>query len=340
MDLSRRFYSIIIAIFILAVLLALYLSKDFLMTLLVSVFIAFILYPIYDYFIQFTGQRQVSSALSLVIVFVLLIAVILIIVVTFLNEISGLLESGESIIEQVGAMSDEFTVYAYRYLPGSVADHVGQLPPKIIDWALSALSDWVSYSVGNIPILFTHFILILFFTYYILVDGKRLFKRAVDRLPEKIVVKRFISHLDDIYTSLFHVFLITAGATAVLAAIGFFILGMPYPLLFGLLVGLLEIIPFLGSSAIVWPMTIYYALVGDLRMAMALAILAILLSVIPEEVIRPRLAMKGARVHPVITILAFTGPIFVLGVYGVILGPAVFGFVLAGYRTLSQVWDL
>lgn len=340
MDLSRRFYSITIAIFILAVLLALYLSKDFLLTLLVSVFIAFILFPIYDRLIQFTGQRQVSSALSLVIVFVLLIVVILIIVVTFLNEISGLLDSGESIIKQVAIISDEFTTSAYRYLPSSVADYVGQLPPKIVDWALLTLSDLVSYIVGNIPILFTHFVLILFFTYYILVDGRRLFNRAVDRLPEKIVLKRFISHLDDIYTSLFHVFLITAGATAVLAAIGFFILGVPYPLLFGLLVGLLEIIPFLGSSAIVWPMVIYYALAGDLRMAGALMILAILLSVIPEEGIRPRLAQKSARIHPVITVLAFTGPLFVLGIYGVILGPAVFGFVLAGYRTLSRIWEL
>ncbi len=341
MDLDRRFYSITIAIFILAVLLALYLSKDFLMTLLVSVFIAFILYPIHDYLIQFTGQRRVSSALSLAVVFIILIVAILVIVMTLLNETSRLLESGGSIIQQVTAVSNEFTVYAYRYLPDQVADYAGQLPPRIIDWILLTLSDWISYFVHNIHILFTHLVLTLFFTYYALLDGKRLFRRIVDQLPAKIVLKKFLFHLNGIYTSLFHVFVITAGVTGVIATIGFYILGVPYPLLFGILVGLLEIIPFLGSSAVVWPMAIYYALIGDLRMAMALMILAtIFLSVVPEEVIRPRLAQRGARIHPVITILAFTAPLFVIGIYGVILGPAVFGFVLAGYRTLSEVWNL
>ncbi len=341
MDLSHRFYSIFIAIFLLAVLLMLYLSKEFLMTLLVSVFIAFILYPIHDYLIQFTGQRRVSSALSLAVVFVILIVVVIVIVATLLNETSRLLESGESIIQQVGAISTEFTVFAYRYLPTQVADYAGQLPPRIIDWVLLALSGWISYFLHNIHILFTHFVLTLFFTYYALLDGKRLFKRVVSQLPEKIMLKKFLFHLNGIYTSLFHVFLITAGATGVIATIGFYVLGVPYPLLFGMLVGLLEIIPFLGSSAVVWPMAIYYALIGDFRMAIALAILAtIFLSVMPEEVIRPRLAQRGARVHPIITILAFTAPLFVIGIYGVILGPAVFGFVLAGYRTLSEVWAL
>jgi len=341
MDLDRRFYSIFIAIFILAVFLALYLSKEFLMTLLVSVFIAFILYPIHDYFIQFTGQRQVSSALSLAIIFIILIVVILVVVATLLNETSRLLESGESIIQQVNAISNEFAVFAYSYLPNQVADYAGQLPPRIIDWLLLALSGWVSYFVRNIHILFTHFVLALFFTYYALLDGKRLFRRAVDQLPAKIVLKKFLFHLNGIYTSLFQVFLITAGATGIIATIGFYVLGVPYPLLFGMLVGLLEVVPFLGSSAVVWPMVIYYALIGDFRMAMALAILAtIFLSIMPEEVIRPRLAQRGARVHPIITILAFTAPLFVIGIYGVILGPAVFGFVLAGYRTLSEIWDL
>jgi predicted PurR-regulated permease PerM len=173
------------------------------------------------------------------------------------------------------------------------------------------------------------------------VDGRRLLNRTIDFLPEKVIIKRFLNHLDDIYNNLYHVFLITAAITGTIATVGFYVLGVPYPLLWGMLVGLLELVPFLGSAVVVWPMAIYYALLGNYVMAAALAVLAtIFLSVIPENIIRPRLALKGARVHPVITILAFTAPLFVIGAYGVILGPAVFGFVLAGYRTLLYMKDI
>jgi predicted PurR-regulated permease PerM len=338
MDLSRRFYSITIIVFLLAVLLALYLSKEFLMSLLLSIFIAYILHPVYAYLIQITGQRRTSSALSLAAVFIFLAIVILIVFVTVLNETTRLLESGSAIIQHVGKISDELTAFGDKYLPDPAANYLGHIPSIALDWVLLVLSAWLSAFVGSAHIIFTHLVLITFFTYYILVDGRRLLKRTIDFLPEKIIIKKFIHHLDDIYNNLFHVFLITAAITGTMATLGFFVLGVPYPLLWGMLVGLLELVPFLGSAAIVWPMAIYYALTGNYTMAVALAVLAtIFLSVIPENVIRPRLALKGARVHPVITILAFTAPLFVIGAYGVILGPAVFGFVLAGYRTLSYM---
>lgn len=341
MDLGRRFYSIIIIVFLLAVLLALYLSKEFLMSLILSIFIAYILHPIYAYLIHVTGQRRVSSALSLAVVFIFLAIVILVVFVTVLNETSRLLESGNALIAHVGRISDELTAFGHTYLPDPAADYLGHVPSLALDWVLLVLSAWLSALVGSLHVTFTHIVLITFFTYYILVDGRRLLKRTTNLLPERVIIKKFLSHLDDIYNNLFHVFLITAAITGTIATLGFFVLGVPYPLLWGMLVGLLELVPFLGSAAVVWPMAIYYALLGNYVMAASLAVLAtIFLSVIPENIIRPRLALKGARVHPVITILAFTAPLFVIGVYGVILGPAVFGFVLAGYRTLLYMKDI
>src|SRR5512141_3009694 len=99
MNIRSRFYSIIIIVFLMVALLALYLCKDFLLSLLMSVFIAYILYPVYAYLIQITGERRAASALSLAMVFILLIIVILALFVTALNETSRLLESAGAIIQ-------------------------------------------------------------------------------------------------------------------------------------------------------------------------------------------------------------------------------------------------
>ncbi len=43
--------------------------------------------------------------------------------------------------------------------------------------------------------------------------------------------------------------------------------------------------------------------------------------------------MQRGQIHPIITLLSFTAPLFVVGAMGIIVGPAAFGFMLALYRT-------
>jgi len=67
---------------------------------------------------------------------------------------------------------------------------------------------------------------------------------------------------------------------------------------------------------------------------------SIFLVALPEYILRPRLVMIGASVHPLLTILAFIAPIFIIGPSGVTVGPAVDGLVLAGYRTMAHLEKL
>jgi predicted PurR-regulated permease PerM len=54
---------------------------------------------------------------------------------------------------------------------------------------------------------------------------------------------------------------------------------------------------------------------------------------IPSNIIAPQLALRTARIHPILTLMAFIAPIFVLGIAGVIVGPLFYGLLLAIYRT-------
>jgi predicted PurR-regulated permease PerM len=80
-------------------------------------------------------------------------------------------------------------------------------------------------------------------------------------------------------------------------------------------------------------MSVYYLLIHDyFRGVLILVFGIVVLTIIPENVLRPKLAMQGASIHPIITILAYTAPIFVMGIIGVVVGPALYGFLLAAYR--------
>jgi predicted PurR-regulated permease PerM len=68
-------------------------------------------------------------------------------------------------------------------------------------------------------------------------------------------------------------------------------------------------------------------------LAIALAISGLLLFIIPQYLIMPRLARKRGRIPPLVTVLSFVAPLFILGMPGIIVGPMLFGFLLAAYRT-------
>jgi len=155
------------------------------------------------------------------------------------------------------------------------------------------------------------------------------------------MVRYFLQELNGFYNTLFTVYFITSMLSGVLAAIGFSLLGIPYPFVLGVVVAVFTLIPLLGPPFVFVPMVLYYLLMGDLIRSLILLIFGVVvLMVIPENIIRPHLAMKSSRIHPIVTVLAYTAPIFVVGIIGVIIGPTLYGFLLAVYRSMIHYREI
>ena len=166
-------------------------------------------------------------------------------------------------------------------------------------------------------------------------DGKGIIKEYVRLLPEKDITTHFLLELDLIYKSLFRVFFLTSLIIGIIGATGFFVLGIPYPLLLGMMIAVAGLVPLVGPEMIFGPIALYYLLTEDYTKGFALlAFGVIFLTVIPNNFILPRLASASASIHPLITLMAFTAPVFVIGLIGVIVGPVVYGFILAAFRTM------
>ena len=166
-------------------------------------------------------------------------------------------------------------------------------------------------------------------------DGKRIVDEFVELLPEKEVTAHFRMELDLIYRSLFRVFFLNSLIIGIIAATGFLVIGIPYPLLLGMIIAVAALVPMVGPELVFGPIALYHLLTQDYARGLALLAFGIIfLTIIPNNFILPRLASASASIHPLITLIAFTAPVFVIGLIGVIVGPAVFGFILAAYRTM------
>lgn len=362
MDLRRKFYTGAFALVSLAAILTVYVTKEFLTTILLSVFLAYMLNPVYEYALRLTGRRSLSSFLSIILVFIVFVFIVISAIGVLSSEVSVLLAS-EDAYQLVSNLSSNANSFVENSLPGPIGDFVKQsgglsiaaekyLPPAlayyfvhlsdlslaVVSWVLPVLQNSISGFLSDLPIRFAQFLVAIFFTYYFLIDGRDVVYRVVAELPEKALVRHFMKDLNTIYNNLFNVYFITSMLSGIFAAIGFSLMGTPYPVLLGAIVAVFTLIPMVGPVVVFLPMSIYYLLIHDLfRGVLILVFGIVVLTIIPENVLRPKLAMQGASIHPVITILAYTAPIFVVGIIGVVVGPALYGFLLAVYRAAVYV---
>lgn len=113
------------------------------------------------------------------------------------------------------------------------------------------------------------------------------------------------------------------------AGIGLWILGIPLPLSFGLLAGLLEIIPYFGAILGAF-LPILVALSISPVKALLVGGLFLALNQLDANIVQPLVVGRRVRVHPVVTIIAFLVLERLLGFVGLLLAvpAAVFMSVL------------
>lgn len=334
---SRDRFNIIARAAIIFVLIAvIFITKEFLTIILLSAFFAYILYPVYSFFLRTIRNKQLSAFLSILLVFVVFGFFALTVIDAMATEVSKLSASPDAAYLAVSGFFDSITSLMYQ-LPDAVSSYTEQISRLLaapVSWAVPKIAGILSTFAANIPVYLVQFGVSIMLTYYLLIDGVKGLDTALSLLPEKGIMQQFLHELNSIYNSLFNVYLLTCILTGIIAAVGFFILGISYPLVWGMVTAVFALLPIIGPGTVYFPMSLYFLLTQDYMTAVLLLVFGIIfLDVIPGNVIRPRLAMKGASIHPVITLLSFTAPLFVIGPMGVIVGPALYGFLLAAYRT-------
>jgi predicted PurR-regulated permease PerM len=341
MDLRSKFYTVAAALFIISLIIAIYLTKVFLTTFLLSIFMTYILYPIYTYLLHLTRNKQVASLITICLASTLILYLVLFVASRLLAEVSTLISSGGITYLHESNLSQAIEVFMERYLPSSLVSLLGVAPTSVASTIATILKEDITAFISNIPVYLAQLILLVIFTYYLFTDGKNLVSKIFEILPQKTIISCFLSELNLIYNIFFRIHFLVAVVSAIIATVGFHLIGIPYSITWGIVLGFFALLPELGPAALFVPMAIYYFIVDDYARAVELlAFGEIFLVAFPEYLLRPRLVMIGASVHPLLTILAFTAPIFIIGPSGVIIGPAVYGLVLAGYRTLSHLQKL
>jgi predicted PurR-regulated permease PerM len=174
----------------------------------------------------------------------------------------------------------------------------------------------VAVALSNLPWL----ILIPILAFFLLKDAAGMRRAALLVLPHRLQLRahRLFEELNATLAAYIRAQLLACALVGGACAIGFAILGIPYPLLLGVLAGVLEFIPLVGPLLVAVIAAVVAGFHSPVLAFAAIAFLAIL-RVVEDYVIYPRLIRRGIELHPLAVIVAVLAGAELNGVAGVFL---------------------
>lgn len=207
--------------------------------------------------------------------------------------------------------------------------------PELLPAGTAWLARWSgSFVQGSVSSLVT-LLLTFYFLFYALRD-RDLAIAAIGRvlpLTEAEYDRLTVRITNTIFASVYG----TAAVAVLQGGLGgamFWWLDLPAPLFWGVLMGILGIVPFLGAFVIWAPAAIILAINGDLQSAILLTAWGTLVVGLVDNVLYPILVGKLLMLHTVPSFIAVVGGLVLFGPSGIILGPLIVG----GAQTLLEIW--
>ena len=179
------------------------------------------------------------------------------------------------------------------------------------------------FLLGSLASIVT-LLLTFYFLFYFLRDGAEALAASERLLP--LSSREFAQFTERLRATVFATvwgIAIVSMIQGLLGGLMFWWLGLPSPVFWGLVMGLLAIVPFLGAFVVWVPAAILMALEGQWIPALVLTVWGTLIVGLIDNVLYPVLVGRQLAQHSVVAFIAIVGGIAVFGAHGFILGPLI-----------------
>lgn len=319
----KKFFNIKTIIFIiLTVLVMLLVPKiiGLLMLLFASFVLAAALNPYVNKLQEKIKNRVLASIIILLLTITILFALILPIIIMGVKEIQLLLTIMPEKITHIYKLVTEFNIYGHSFAELLPMDN---LLNSSSDIAQGIVNGSINFTMAIFQMIFLTLALAMFI-YYILVDKQYLKDKFIEFFPPNLKEKAS-GILHDITSKVGNYIraqILSMVSVGVLVTIVVAVLGIEYPILLGLISGICEIIPWLGPSIAIAVIIMIAFPLGFVKISLAI-ILFLVVQQISNYIIRPLLFGKFMKLHPITILVALFIAEEFLGVWGVILSPAI-----------------
>ena len=332
----RKFYFVLYIATTLLVVFLLFKLGIFLFPFVLAFIFSMITQPIAKFINRKTHlSAKVSTIISIVAFFLVLFGLISIVSIKFIEEIYNLSKnlrgSSAQFNELWNKSLDQGFIYMH-YLPKEFITQIQSYTGEFINFAARSATTFVNQTIRfitSIPTLIVYTSITILSTLLMSIDKNDIVKFLEHQFPiswlNKIYnIKRDILSVFGSYLRA-QLILVTICFFELLIALNLFLflgLNVKYPLIFSIVISLIDALPILGAGAILIPWSIFSFITGDIKLGFAIFILYVIVLAV-RQLLEPKLISQKIGVHPLVTLVSMYSGFKLLGIVGFLIGPIV-----------------
>ncbi|MCL1926764.1 MAG: AI-2E family transporter [Syntrophorhabdaceae bacterium] len=204
----------------------------------------------------------------------------------------------------------------------SALDQSGGTFPEDFKSVVGSITGMLSSIISNafhfvINLVLTLFVLFVFYT-----KGESLLEEMISIAPLPANrARELASRCGSVIQSVFKSVVLTALVEGILGGLGFWVAGLPSPLLFGALIGVSTLVPYIGTALVWFPGVLYLILIGNTWHGIGLFIWCSIVVSNGDHLLRPLLSGTDDVLSTIPMLVGVVGGAFAFGFSGLILGP-------------------
>jgi sporulation integral membrane protein YtvI len=339
--LKQIFRGLFVFIIILLILLCFYYVVPLVYPFLFGWIIAFILNPLVNLMhAKLKLPRFLATFISLLLFCAVTLAILTALTINIIVEIGAL---ADTIQHNINTWRDEIIVYINSDYIQNIVTQINvfyQENPQLHETINTNLSNSAKTLAGlsssivtfvftlvvnlikSLPSYATFTIIGLLAAFFISKDWYKLIRRFAAYFPDNIraTTRAVWSDLQKALFGYIRAQLILITATACFVLIGLIILHVKYAITISLLIGLCDLMPYLGTGAFMVPWIIFLFIQGDIYLGIGVSVVyAIIL--VARQILEPKVLASSVGLNALATLISMFIGLKLFGVLGLIVGP-------------------
>lgn len=218
----------------------------------------------------------------------------------------------------------------------SALDQTGGTFPEDLKSVVGSITGMLSSIISNAFYFVLNLVMTLFALFVFYIKGESLLEELVSIVPLPTNrARELATRYSSVIRSVFKSVVLTALIEGILGGLGFWVTGLPSPLLFGALIAITTLVPYIGTALVWLPGSLYLILIGDTWYGIGLIIWCSVLVSNCDHILRPLLSGADDVLSTIPMLVGVVGGVFAFGLSGLILGPLTLAtslFILEEYH--------
>ena len=303
--------------------------------------LAIFVYPWHERLVPRYGNGR-AAGLSTAIVTVLIVGPGLLALTAFVGESrAALAQLDRDVLAGQLAVVQQAWDRIRVLIPGASSVDLGTL----VEDSIAKTGGFIASSVGglltNIAVLLFQLFVTVIALFFLLRDADTITRELRRALPfEELRRERMIRQTRDLVYASVAAGLLIASLQGLAGGLVFAMLGLGAPVFWGVMMGFLSLLPFVGTWVVWVPAAVWLIATGQVVKGIILIVLGAAVVGSIDNILRPMILSGRTQMNGLLMFISLLGGVAVFGLLGIVLGPLVTALVTGLFEAYTAPGEL